>query len=118
MKLRGRLIVNVIDDPDSLEPVIVLESEGNVMAVDAVIAFGKALDRVINGPIPVDTHSTWRRAGGDFEAAVKAGERCLGETRDARQRSDRQAGLIRAAIDDTLKSRKTLFLVRRDHVDS
>lgn len=118
MRLRGRLIVNVIDDPDSLEPSIILEAEGDVMALDAVIGFGKALDRVINGPIPGSTSSTWRRIGPDFEAAVKAGEQCLSEGRDPGQRADRQAGLIRAAIDDILKPRKTLFLARRDHVDS
>mgnify|MGYP000851623252 CR=1 FL=1 len=118
MRLRGRLIVNVIDDPDSLEPVIVLESEGDVMALDAVIGFGKAMDRVINGPIPVSPSSSWRRTGADFEAAVEAGERCLAEVKDPKQKADRQAGLIRAAIDDILKPRKTLFLARRDHVDS
>lgn len=119
MKIRGRLIVNILDDQDELEPIVVLESEGDVMAIDAVIGFGKVLDRVINGPIPTtDANKIWRRTGDDFNAGVKAGERCLSEAGSTKERADRHAGLIRAVIDDTLKSSKTTFLARRSHVDS
>ncbi len=118
MKLRGRLIVNILDNPETLEPQVVLEAEGNVMAMDALIGFGKMLDRVINGPVPMKPGSAWRRDGEVFRAAVERGQELLGEAPDERGRADRQAGLIRAVVDNILQNSMSVVLVRGSHVDS
>lgn len=118
MKLRGRLIVNILDNPETLEPQVVLEAEGNVMAMDALIGFGKMLDRVINGPVPMKPGSAWRRDGEVFRAAVERGQDLLREAPDERGRADRQAGLIRAVVDNILQNSMSVVLVRGSHVDS
>jgi hypothetical protein len=118
-RMKGRLIVNMIDDPESVETKVILEAEGEVLAIDALIGFGKVLDRVINGPVQTRARETWRRAGEDFDQGVRAGAEALAGAPDIHRRSNRQAGLLRAVIDDILKSSDTTFvIVGRNHVDS